>query len=82
MTTTTMQRLAGAFDAAQRSLMMFADPAGYALPALPALPDGRLEELDPMAQMALADAADRSLLRLVLCAAGSTLLLALATSLL
>jgi hypothetical protein len=76
MTTTTMQRLASAFDAAQRSLMMSADPAGYALA------DGRLDELDPMAQMALADAADRSLLRLVLCAAGSTLLLALATSLL
>jgi hypothetical protein len=38
-------------------------------------------DADPYAQMALADAADASLLRLVLCAAGATLLLALASSL-
>ena len=40
-----------------------------------------LDDADPMTQMALADAADASLMRLVLCAAGATLALALATSL-
>jgi len=39
------------------------------------------DDLDPMAQMAQADAADASLMRLVLCAAGATLLLALVSSL-
>lgn len=47
-----------------------------------ALPVGGIEESDPMAQMAQADAADADLLRLVLCAAGATLALALATALL
>jgi hypothetical protein len=52
-----------------------------------ALPQGGLEDCDPMAQlayvaqMAQADAADASLLRLVLCAAGATLALAVASSL-
>jgi hypothetical protein len=47
-----------------------------------ALPQGWLEDsADPIAQMALADMADRHLLRLVLCAAGATLALALAASL-
>ena len=40
------------------------------------------EELDPLQQMAQADAADSSLLRLVLCAASATLVLALASTLL
>jgi len=40
------------------------------------------DESDPMAQMAQADAADASLMRLVLCAASATLALALASSLL
>lgn len=47
-----------------------------------ALSQGGLEECDPIAQMAQADAADASLMRLVLCAASATLVLALATSLL
>lgn len=47
-----------------------------------ALPEGSLDPMDPLAQMAQADAADASLLRLVLCAAGATLMLALASSLL
>lgn len=42
---------------------------------------GPLDEADALAQMALADAADASLLRLVLCAASATLVLALASSL-
>jgi hypothetical protein len=42
----------------------------------------RLQAPDPIEQMALADAADRGLLRLVGCAAVATLLLALATSML
>lgn len=45
-------------------------------------PDRRLDDADALAQMALADAADASLLRLVLCAASATLVLALASSLL
>ena len=40
-----------------------------------------LDENDPLEQMAQADAADASLLRLVLCAASATLMLALVTSL-
>lgn len=39
------------------------------------------DEVDPMAQMAQADAADASLMRLVLCAASTTLVLALISSL-
>lgn len=46
-----------------------------------ALPDGSTDEGDPFAQMAQAEAADASLLRLVLCAAGATLVLALGLSL-
>ncbi|MBL8347896.1 MAG: hypothetical protein JNN03_20855 [Rubrivivax sp.] len=46
-----------------------------------ALPQGGLEECERFAQMAHADAADASLLRLVLCAAGATLALAVASSL-
>lgn len=46
-----------------------------------ALPDGRADEIDPFEQIAQAEAADASLMRLVLCAAGATLLLALALSL-
>lgn len=42
---------------------------------------GRAETLDSLEQLAQADAADRTLLRLVLCAAAATLLLALASSL-
>lgn len=42
----------------------------------------RLQAPDPVEQMALADAADLSLLRLVACAAAATLLLAVATSML
>jgi len=41
----------------------------------------QLEALDPVEQMALADRADWMLLRLVLCAAAATLLLAVASSL-
>ena len=40
-----------------------------------------LDALDPVEQMALADRADWMLLRLVLCAAAATLLLAVASSL-
>lgn len=40
-----------------------------------------LDALDPVEQMALADRADWMLLRLVLCAASATLVLALASSL-
>ena len=47
-----------------------------------ALPAGDLDDSDPLAQMAQADAADASLMRLVLCAASATLVLALASSLL
>lgn len=47
-----------------------------------ALPEGALDEVDPLAQMAHADAADASLLRLVLCAATATLALAIGSSLL
>lgn len=47
-------------------------------PADPAEPPVADEWLDPIEQMAAADRADRSLLRLVLCAAVATLLLALA----
>ena len=47
-----------------------------------AVPEGGLDEMDPLAQMAHADAADASLLRLVLCAASATLALAIASSLL
>ena len=39
------------------------------------------DNLDPVEQMALADRADWMLLRLVLCAAAATLLLAVASSL-
>lgn len=45
------------------------------------VPTRRLEEMDPLEQMALAAAADAALLRLVLCAAAATLMLALAASL-
>jgi hypothetical protein len=41
---------------------------------------GRIDAFDVLDQMAQADAADRTLLKLVMCAAGATLLLALATS--
>ena len=41
----------------------------------------QFDTLDSLEQMAQADAADRTLLRLVACAAGATLLLALAGSL-
>jgi hypothetical protein len=51
-------------------------------PTTLALPEGGLDEIDPLAQMALAEAADRGLLRLVVCAACATLMLALASSLL
>ena len=47
-----------------------------------ALPEGSLDDMDPLAQMAQADAADASLMRLVLCTAGATLVLAMASSLL
>lgn len=43
--------------------------------------DGLLEEPDPLTQMALAERADRNLLRLVMSAAAATLVLALASSL-
>lgn len=56
--------------------------AGCAAEAAFAAPARRLDDADVLAQMALADAADASLLRLVLCAAGATLVLALASSLL
>lgn len=56
-------------------------PASNNAPGL-ALLQGGVEEWDPMAQMAHADAADACLLRLVLCAAGATLALAVASSLL
>ena len=46
-----------------------------------AWPERRRDIHDPLVQMAEANAADASLLRLVVCAAGATLLLALATSL-
>ncbi|MCW5635778.1 MAG: hypothetical protein KIT17_20750 [Rubrivivax sp.] len=51
--------------------------------ALPARgPTGQFDDgLDPLAQLALADAADASLMRLVLTTAGLALLLALASSL-
>jgi len=55
-------------------------PASNNAPGL-ALPQGGVEECDPVSQMAHADAADASLLRLVLCAAGATLALAVASSL-
>ena len=42
---------------------------------------GRLDTADAFDQFAQADAADFTLLKLVMCAAGATLLLALATSL-
>jgi hypothetical protein len=42
---------------------------------------GRLDPADLQHQLALADAADRNLLRLVMCAAAATLVLALASSL-
>jgi hypothetical protein len=67
------------------------NPAGHALPALTGAwcadaaawrADAGPDEADPLTQMALADAADASLMRLVLCAASATLALALASSLL
>ncbi len=73
--TSTIHRLAATLEATRRGLTMSMDPGAFAMP------DGCLDDLDPIAQMAQADAADRSLLRLVLCAAGATLVLALATSL-
>lgn len=56
--------------------------AASAAKAAFAAPDRRQDDADALAQMALADAADASLLRLVLCAASATLVLALASSLL
>ena len=47
-----------------------------------ALTFGTNEGPDSLEQLALADAADRSLLRLVMCAAGVTLAVALASGLL
>jgi hypothetical protein len=56
--------------------------AGSASEAAFPAPERRLDDAEALAQMALADAADASLLRLVLCAASATLVLALASSLL
>lgn len=42
---------------------------------------GRLDGIDSLEQMAQADAADRNLLRLVICAAAATLVLAVASAL-
>ena len=49
-------------------------PAGFSFP------ERRRQELDPLLQMALANAADAGLLRLVMLAAAATLVVALATS--
>lgn len=67
--------------------MVFQTPARFAFFA----PQGRFAEsvltfgandaMDSLEQLALADAADRSLLRLVFCAAAATLTLALASGL-
>ncbi len=43
--------------------------------------NARPEDADPLTQMALAEAADQGLLRLVACAAAATLVLAAAASL-
>jgi hypothetical protein len=51
----------------------------FATSTLPSLL--RQDEADPMTQIAMAEAADRGLLRLVACAAAATLLLAVAASL-
>jgi hypothetical protein len=76
MMITTIRRLIAIFDTAQLDLMPPIGAGRYALP------EAGLDEMDPLAQMALADAADASLMRLVLCAASATLALALLTSLL
>jgi len=76
MMTTTIRRLVAIVDTARLALMPPTGAGRYALP------EASLDEIDPLAQMALADAADASLMRLVLCAAGATLALALVTSLL
>ncbi|MBI5717941.1 MAG: hypothetical protein HZC37_09680 [Burkholderiales bacterium] len=57
-------------------LVPVAGPGGLTLPEV------SLDDMDPLAQMAQADAADASLMRLVLCAASATLVLAVASSLL
>lgn len=69
------QRLAAPVFARRFGLGVPADDAALAVAG------GPLDEADALAQMALADAADASLLRLVLCAASATLVLALASSL-
>lgn len=64
---------------AQRPLAAGA-AAANGTPAAP-WPGSACDEPDALAQMALADAADASLMRLVLCAASATLALALLSSL-
>ena len=59
----------------QHHRLDFADTRASVLPVF-----SRFDTVDPSDQLAQADAADMSLLRLVACAAGATLLLALASS--
>jgi hypothetical protein len=67
--------------ASQSHRLDFADTRTAGTDPLRALTSfGRLDPLDPVEQMAQADAADRHLLNLVLCVAGATLLLAVAAS--
>jgi hypothetical protein len=55
--------------------------AGSGDSVLTLTPFSRFDLTDPLEQMRAADAADRTLLRLVVCAAAATLVLALASSL-
>ena len=54
---------------------------GWMASSLASAGPGAIEGVDPLEQIALAEAADASLLRLVACTAVATLVLALATSL-
>ena len=62
----------------QPRIAFFAPQAGFAESALTYSPGDALDSLEQLAQ---ADAADRTLLRLVMCAAAATLTLALASGL-
>jgi hypothetical protein len=65
--------------ASRNHLLDFADTRldrGFSVPNF-----GRLENIDPLEQIAHAESADLRLLRLVVCAALATLLMALASSL-
>jgi len=68
--------------ASQQTRLDFADTRSAATESVWALTSfGRLDGADHAELLAQADAADRQLLRLVVCAAAATLVLALASSL-